>query len=195
MIRVFAAITPSEAMRDDLEELTLGLRAGRIVDWENLHLTLRFFGELPEPEVEELHEALARIRAGRVSIAIEGLGVFGGARPRAAYARVTADPALARLRAAVEGAARGAGVALTAERFTPHVTLARFRAGRIAGERAALADWLAPRAGFTRAAETADAFTLFSSRLTREGPIYEPLARYSLVADQVLAGSASASAS
>ena len=94
------------------------------------------------------------------------------------YVGAAANPALARLQAKVETAARGAGVALPGRRFVPHVTLARLPErfpDRVRLEQAIVARgaYAAPRF------EVGD-FRLYRSHLGGEAAVYEELARYPL---------------
>ena len=62
------------------------------------------------------------MRAPRFELGFGALGLFGGAKPRVAFAAVAENPALRRLQAKVETAARGAGMDEPARRYAPHVT-------------------------------------------------------------------------
>ena len=178
MIRSFVALRPPEAVRDRLEDLALDLPEGRPVDWENLHLTLAFLGDRTAPALADAADELARIDAPAPEIRIEGLGVFGAARPRSAHAAVRPDPALTALRDAVRRAVRRGGIELPHERFVPHVTLVRFGPRTPAGE--GLARWLAKHAAFACAPFTAAEAVLMRSDLGPEGPTYTELAAMEL---------------
>ncbi|MEO0761285.1 MAG: RNA 2',3'-cyclic phosphodiesterase, partial [Pseudomonadota bacterium] len=129
MIRAFVALPLPDRVAWALEGAQAGLPVGRAVPVENFHVTLVFLGELPGTVLEDVHDALSGVRAPAFSIAIDGVGLFGGATPSSLHARVTGDPGLAHLQAKVEQAARRAGVSVKAGRFVPHVTLARFGQG------------------------------------------------------------------
>lgn len=178
MIRAFVALALPEALRFDLMLLQHGLPLPRPAPPENLHLTLVFLGEQPEPVVTDLHLALERLRAPGFEIALSGLDAFGGARPRVVYVGVAANPALAHLQAKVASAARAAGVALESQRYVPHVTLARLRPGEV--DRQRLGQALAARGAYAAPRFRVDDFRLFRSRLGGGGATYEELARYPL---------------
>lgn len=180
MIRCFAALALPDPVADDLAGLQAGLPAGRAVAPENLHLTLGFFGEQREPVVEDLHLALGEISVPAPEIEIAGLGMFGGAQPRSLHAEVRPEPGLKALRARVQQAARGAGIAMARAKFVPHVTLARFPATLPPEDLAALHRFVAARMGRASARFVPDHFTLYRSHLTRSGPEYEALAEYPL---------------
>ncbi|MEM1382706.1 MAG: RNA 2',3'-cyclic phosphodiesterase [Pseudomonadota bacterium] len=179
MIRAFVAIPLPDDAADALELRQAGLRVGRHVTAENFHITLCFLGNHPEPVVEDAHYALSDIRVPPLSLTIAGLGAFGDQRPRSLHAVVRPNPSLTALREKVVRAIRGAGITLPRERFVPHVTLARFGNGGLRGEALLeLQAYTGRHMGFTLGPLPVEHFTLFESRLTGSGPIYEPLAEY-----------------
>ncbi len=177
MIRLFAALPIPAPVAQRLSALQAGLE-GRPVAPEAFHLTLAFFGALPEPTAEELHHALAAVDAPRFSLWLDGVGAFGGRKPTAVYAALRPEPALDRLQAKVAQAARGAGAAPEPRRFTPHVTLSRYAPGALSPAAAARA--LAARGAFLAGPVAAEAFALYRSDLGRGGPVYTALATYPL---------------
>ncbi len=180
MIRCFAALPLPATIEARLLAAQAAIPVGRAVDPDGLHVTLAFFGEQEEPVVEDLHHALAEIRAEPVPVAIDGLGMFGGREPRTLHAVVRPDPALAHLAARVRSAAETAGIALRRERFRPHVTLARFAAPPAGEDAAALHRYVETHAGLRAGPVAADAFGLWRSRLGKAGAHYEMLADYPL---------------
>lgn len=179
MTRAFVAIPMPEDAAARLAGLARGLTVGRRVPEENLHLTLAFLGEVTDEGLEELHETLSGLRAAPVDLRFAGLGTFGDDRPRALWAAVVAEPALATLQKDVERAVRRAGLAPEARRFVPHVTLARLKGRR--EDAAPLARFLEGRGGASVPPVRAVAFSLMSSRLRPDGAVYEELARYPLL--------------
>jgi 2'-5' RNA ligase len=177
VIRAFAAIALPEAVRFDLMLLQQGLPV-RPVPPENLHLTLLFLGEVPERRLEDIDLAFRQLRAPGFELALAGVGLFGGAKPRVVYVGAAENPALRRLQAKVETAARGAGFDLPARRFAPHVTLARLPE-RLAG-RERLEAFVAARGGYAAPRFAVEDFRLFRSHLAAGGAAYEELARYPL---------------
>jgi 2'-5' RNA ligase len=182
MIRAFAAIALPEAVRFDLMLLQQGLPLPRPVPAENLHLTLLFLGEVPPPVLADIDLAFRAVRAPGFALALAGVGLFGGRKPRVVYAGVAASPALRHLQGKVETAARGAGFGLPARKFVPHVTLARLPErleGRERLERA-----VAGRGGYGGPVFPVEDFRLFRSHLAGSGAIYEELGRYPLSVGQ-----------
>ena len=180
MIRAFVAIALPESVVRALTAAQAGLPAGRPVAPENSHLTVAFLGEHPEPVIEDVHLELDKIRAPGFALTLSGTGLFGGKRPRALYARVQPEPALNRLRKKVLQAARGTGLRLPRERYSPHVTLARFNAGLGGEEAAEIRDFAARRMGLAAGPFEVGEFLLIRSILGRDSPVYEELAAYPL---------------
>ncbi|MGG7645578.1 RNA 2',3'-cyclic phosphodiesterase [Rhodovulum sp. YNF3179] len=177
MMRAFVAIDLPEAARTDLALLQQALPVGRAVPPENMHVTLVFLGEVPEPVLEDADAAFRRVAAPGFSLHCAGVGVFGGDLPRAVYAGISGTEPLCHLQAKLETAARGAGVTVAKRRFVPHVTLAR-PGGRV--DRIALEHFIAGHAAHRGPEfEVAD-FRLYEATLGRKAARYTELARYPL---------------
>ena len=74
--RLFIALRPPEPVRDRLVDAMEGIEGARWVDEENLHLTLRFVGEVERPAANDLAAALGQIRWPRFELRVEGVGHF-----------------------------------------------------------------------------------------------------------------------
>lgn len=178
MTRAFAAITLPEAQRSALAALQLMLPLPRRLPEENLHLTLVFLGDLDDAGLEAVHDAFCTVGGAPFDLTLSGTGLFGGARPRVAWAGVAPCPALMALQARIETAARQAGVEPDHRRYTPHVTLARFTPGKADAPR--LEHAVVETAGFRSGPFPVDHFALYESRLSPKGAHYHELARYPL---------------
>lgn len=176
-MRLFVAIALPDLLRSRLSGLCSGLPGARWVAPENLHLTLRFIGEVEGHDAEDIDAALSAIRSPRFSLTLSGVGDFGdGRRLRSLWVGVEPDEKLERLQAKVEQAVQRAGQPPEKRKFKPHVTLARFNShpgGRL--ER-----YYAEHALFRALPFEVTDFTLFSSYLSHEGAIYSPEALYPL---------------
>ncbi|MEL6234657.1 MAG: RNA 2',3'-cyclic phosphodiesterase [Pseudomonadota bacterium] len=177
-MRLFAAIKLPLDAEDVLDALLEGLPEGRPVPPENMHVTLAFLDECNRHVAADLDAGLAAIHGTAPELCLDGLGMFGEGRPRVLYAALRSDPALTRLREKVLRVAHDAGVPQRRERFTPHVTIARFSNGAGRGPR--MSSWLAARAGLRWGPRQVSEFSLFRSDLGSGGPVYTELARYSL---------------
>jgi 2'-5' RNA ligase len=129
MPRLFTAIEIPDALRQRLASLRGPFPGARWVNEADLHLTLRFVGELSRRQADEFARAVADIHIGSPEVRIRGTGSFGGKQPHTVYAIVEPDPALLALAEAHDRAARSIGLPPEARKFVPHVTLARLQTG------------------------------------------------------------------
>ena len=181
MLRLFVALEIPDALRATLATLQSGVPGARWVAPENFHITLRFIGEVDEGQAADIDTLLAGIRAPAFELAVNGVGHFGdGRKLRALYARIERQPALEHLHNKIESAVVRAGCKPERNRFTPHVTLARFGARDQAGHH--LAQFMASNALLRSEPFEIDRFTLFSSLMRAEGSIYTVEADYPLAA-------------
>lgn len=181
MIRAFLGIDLPPAVRGALQVQQFILPLPRKVEPENLHLTLVFLGDCPEPALEAAHEGFEALREERFSLSLQGIGLFGKDKPRVVWAGVVPSPGLMHLQAKVETIARRAGCPVDARRFTPHVTLGRFQppppADALRLERA-----VAMGGSFRTDPWEVTELTMWRSHLTTKGAHYEVLAQYPLIA-------------
>ncbi len=179
MIRAFLALPLPEPVLSALRIQQFLLPLPNKTDPGSFHLTLVFLGEQPEPVLEAAHERFAEIRVPPFDLSLKSLGLFGGSKPRAAWAGVAPSEPLARLQAKLDHAARASGIATESRRFTPHVTLGRF-APPGTEETFRLERAIAAGSTFATPAWTVDHFVLYDSRHTKQGSVYSELVRYDL---------------
>lgn len=180
MVRAFVGISLPDRIAAALQAQQAGLPIGRAVPPENFHITLAFLGENPMPVIEDIHYALVEVDVSAFELTLDGVGLFGGDRPRSVHASVRSQPGLTHLRTRVLDAARGAGLSFPRERFRPHVTLARLPASMSPDDAARLRTHVGARAGFLCGPFLVETFALFRSRLGRSGAAYEIMADYPL---------------
>jgi 2'-5' RNA ligase len=184
-MRTFVAVPIPPPVRARLVQVQEALRRAdadvRWVEAENLHLTLKFLGDLEEPEVERLRELLGQEarRWPELSLRYEGVGVFpSSGLPRVVWAGARGDlEKLAGLAQAIERAALQVGVPREGRPFVAHLTLGRVKSGRrLEALRSALENQREASFGD----QTLRGFVLLQSTLTPQGSIYEPLAEFPL---------------
>lgn len=176
MHRLFVGIRPPADIRDRLIDTMEAVEDARWQGEDQLHLTLRFIGEVDTPCANDLAAALARIEMPDFTLALDGVGHFERKGvPRAIWAGLSDSPELRRLRAKVERACQEAGLEPETRRFHPHVTLARL--GRSSGD---IVEWTARNARLSSEPFPVEAFILFESELTRQGSVYRAVSRYPL---------------
>jgi len=176
MHRLFVALRPPPSMRAQLLGLMGGVPGARWQDDEQLHLTLRFIGDVERPQADDIAAVLAVVDRPRPTIALDGVGSFDHkGHAHTLWASVRADDALRLLHDRVERALLRAGVPPDPRAFKPHITIARLN--RQAGP---IEPFVARNAALTSDPATLDAFILFESRLGQEGASYQAVARYPL---------------
>jgi 2'-5' RNA ligase len=176
MHRLFVAIRPAEPIRDLLLDAMDDSADFRWQDDKQLHLTLRFVGEVERPVANDLVDALARISSPPLELHIAGVGRFEQRNSGALWAGVEPKLPVAALAAKVERVCQSVGLEPERRAFHPHITLARWK-GRRARE---VRGYLERTGGLSSAPFTVDAFALFESRLSRHGAHYEEVASYPL---------------
>jgi RNA 2',3'-cyclic 3'-phosphodiesterase len=176
MHRLFVAIRPPEDVRDLLVDAMDDSADFRWQLDEQLHLTLRFVGEVDRPIAEDLAAALAAIRSAPFQVRVSGTGRFEQRSSGALWAGVEPKAPVAALAAKVERACQAVGLAPERRAFHPHITLARWK-GRRSRE---VADFLDRTRGLASEPFEVDRFMLFESRLSRHGAHYEEVAAYAL---------------
>jgi len=177
MHRLFVAIRPPEPIRDLLIDAMDDGADFRWQDDEQLHLTLRFIGEVDRPVADDVAAALGQVRAQKFELRIAGTGRFEQRSSGTLWAGVEPKEPVAALAAKVERACQLVGLEPERRAFSPHVTLARWK-GRRSHEIARFLD--RTRSLRSDPFEVAE-FILFESRLSRHGAHYEAAARYPLV--------------
>ena len=176
MHRLFVALRPPEDIRDLLIDAMDDSPELRWVGDDNLHLTLRFIGEVERPLADDIALALSRVRSDRFELRISGVGIFEQRNGGALWAGVQPKEPVAALAAKVERACVAAGLEPERRAFHPHVTLARW-SGR--ESKAALA-FLERNRALASDPFAVDRLILYESRLSRHGAHYEEVADYPL---------------
>jgi 2'-5' RNA ligase len=177
LIRLFVALGVPPDAADALASLAGGVPGARWSPPENLHITLRFAGEIAESLAEDLDSALSAVSVPTFEITLAGVGAFGDdLTPHTLWAGVVASDVLTRLRGRCETAARRAGLKPDTRAWKPHVTLA-YLSGAEPGRVAA---WVRGHNLLRVPPFRAEAFGLYSSRRSRSGSVYQLERRYPL---------------
>ncbi|HEY6945909.1 MAG TPA: RNA 2',3'-cyclic phosphodiesterase [Candidatus Acidoferrum sp.] len=180
-MRLFVALEIPSEVRQNLVTLLVSLRAvtkePRWVRPENLHVTLKFLGEVAEAKVDAVRSALAVIRSDdAVALEFRGLGFFPNEKqPRVLWAGMEASTNLKTLAGDIEGAMEKLGIPCEKREFSPHLTLARFEHPRLpAAVRKLIADNQQREFGSLQTKE----FHLIQSKLKPSGAEYTTLASF-----------------
>ncbi len=187
LIRSFVAIEMPGEVKEQLAPVLreIGELDGKLkpVDPANMHLTIKFLGDVTEGGIVEAcricGEASGRLQP--ISAEVAGVGVFPGERrPRVIWAgcRETSGRVLVDLYNALDSAMESIGVASERRGFKPHLTLARVRQP---GDPARLMDFLTRWDGREFGEAFAGEICLFMSELGRSGPTYTKMGTFPLV--------------
>ena len=176
MHRLFVALRPPPPMRRKLLDIMDGVDGARWQDEGQLHVTLRYIGEVERPVAEDIAVALQGVHAPAFDLALSGVGRFDtGSRGRALWAGVTPHDAVAALHRKVDHALVRVGLPPEGRAFLPHITLARLN--RASGPVDA---FLAGQGGLTSPPMRFDQLILYESHLGHDGAWYEAVVRYPL---------------
>lgn len=179
MHRLFVAATPPASVRADLSRLMAGVAGARWQADEQLHITLRFVGEVERPVAEDVAAALGAVHAPACAVALSGVGRFEkNGRANAIWAGLSPAEGLAHLHRKIDQALVRIGLPPEGRAYLPHVTLARF--ARTAGAGVEIERWLAEHAGLSSAPFAITHFALFESHLGSEGADYRMVERWAL---------------
>jgi len=146
----------------------------KLVKPQNIHMTMRFLGNISPPMVDSIHEEMKKISFTPFNVEIKGLGVF----PKLKYARVIwagirkgADE-LTNVFNQLEPLLRKLGFKPDSKGFSPHLTIARVKTGR---NKAELIQRIQELTDYEFGIVRADCLRLKKSVLTPKGPIYSTL--------------------
>lgn len=174
MPRLFVGLELPESAKDRLLLAQGGVIGARWQTAGQLHLTLRFIGDVDGRQADDVDAALSRLRFGRFDVALAGVGAFGRpGQPRVLWAGVAPKAPLIALNKKIGHAMVAMGLPPEERRYDPHVTLARFggRGGPIDG-------FLAAHGAFQTPPFSIGHISLFSSTLGHGGAHYDVVARY-----------------
>jgi 2'-5' RNA ligase len=175
-MRLFVAIRPPRAVRERLSAAMGGISGARWQSDDQLHLTLRFIGDVDRRQAEDVHAALGAVRQPPFEISLSGVGFFGRrGKPDAVWAGVAPPEPLAALHRKIDQALVRAGLEPEGRAYLPHITLARLNRGS-----GPIGGFLEQAGGLASARFPVDRFALFESDLTAERAVYSMLADYPL---------------
>ena len=177
MIRLFVGIAMPANVRRLLSGLGSTIPGGRAVPEEQIHLTLRFIGDVEAGRFLDIREGLEALEAGPLTTAIRGVGHFPPrGKPRVVWAGVEAAGDIMILRNRVNSLLARSGIAPEQRKFHPHVTLARLR--NSSPKR--VAAFLEANSLLRSPPFLIDQVTLYSSRLHSDGALHRVEAVYPL---------------
>jgi RNA 2',3'-cyclic 3'-phosphodiesterase len=168
--RLFVAIDLPDSTRQLLAGLDPHIRGVRWIDPLQIHLTLAFFGDVPDDIDSVLRDKLSAIEFGAFFLPVAGVGTFSAkGAPKIIWIGVgKAHPHLFQIHKRVQEAALAARLEPELRPWHPHVTIARCR--DVSAQ--SLRKFLKANADFDAGMIRVEAFHLYSSKLTPAGPIH-----------------------
>lgn len=182
-MRLFVAVDLSDSVRKAISQFCEKLRplcpTAKWVRVEGMHVTLKFLGEIREPLLTKIPEALAQVRSkGPVEMSFCGTGFFPSPRrPRVLWIGIAASTNLAEIAGEVEARLEVLGIPRETREFKPHLTLARFES---AHGMDALRRELESAAAIKFGSVQSNEFYLYQSQLQRGGSRYTRLQTFRL---------------
>ncbi|PWH14051.1 MAG: RNA 2',3'-cyclic phosphodiesterase [Anaerolineae bacterium] len=184
LLRAFIAIDIPPEIRQAISHETAGLRqaCGRAVRWvatENIHLTLKFLGEVSSANLELLRQSIHAecAQTAPFEISVAGLGCFPNPRhPRVLWVGLSAPSELTHLQRQIENAATRLGYTPEEKPFSPHLTIGRVREQITPTELQTLRKLLEQSTVSALGTFTVREVHIYKSELRPEGPQYSRLA-------------------
>ena len=177
MIRLFTAVPIPETICQQLHAMGRSLPGGRAVSEEQIHVTLRFIGEVEGAVFKDIKENLHSISVSPFNIAIQGVGHFPPrGKPRVIWAGLQPTEPLIKLKRKIDTCLIQCGLAPDNRKFSPHVTLARLNNPPMQR----VTNFLAGNAFLKFEEFQVNHFRLYSSKLTSKGATHTLEADYPL---------------
>lgn len=175
-MRLFVAIRPPRLVRERLSAAMGGISGARWQSDDQLHLTLRFIGDVDRRQAEDIDAALNAVRQPCFEIRLSGAGFFEArGKPDTVWAGVAPHEPVAGLHRKIDQALVRVGLEPERRAYIPHITLARL--GRASGP---IGGFLEQAGDLSSPPFPIDRFALFESDLTAERACYSILADYPL---------------
>ena len=177
MHRLFVAIDFPQEIIKELTSICFGVPGAGWTPEEQLHLTLRFIGEVDGVLFKEIKEDLKNVEGNSFSMRLKGLGHFPPRKaPRVLWAGIETNDTLVQLRNRVNSVLVRLGLEPEHRKYSPHVTIARLKNTPITK----VTDFLAVNGLFSAGPFEVSKFSLYSSVLTQKGAIHNIEASYDL---------------
>jgi RNA 2',3'-cyclic 3'-phosphodiesterase len=182
-IRTFIALEIPTAIRSEMQKVIDQLKAAspRIIRWvpvNNIHLTLKFLGEISPQTFNAITELIqSELQQHQpFSFTVGGLGAFPNVhKPRTLWIGLKADEALLRLQRGLDGQIARSGIPPEERPFSPHLTIGRVDPQAGQAEVSDLSKLITGTNAANLGSACANALTIFRSDLRPGGAVYTPL--------------------
>jgi len=178
MHRLFVAIELPRPVRDQLRLLCHGLPDTRWASPDQMHLTVRFIGEVGEDERMEIEDALSTVHAPSFELMLMGAGHMPPrGRPTSVFTGADGGEGLDTLHHLIGRALTQVGIVPETRRYMPHVTLGRLQTATSAKK---LAGYMKQYSSFQIKPFKVASFSLFESKIGSQGAKHKLLKHYAL---------------
>ncbi len=176
-IRLFIAIDLPDEIIDLISGMGRGIPGGRVVKPEQLHLTLRFIGEVNYELCYDIQEQLQQVQFEPLTLSLHGVGHFPPrGKARVIWVGVQPLTELTRLKNRIDTQLSRCGLQPERRKFSPHITLVRLKNPPMKR----VLDFLSGNSMMTSPEFTVENFHLYSSHLTKNGAIHTVESSYPL---------------
>ncbi len=166
MPRLFIAVDLPEIIKQNLEPMSFGIPGAKWVTSDQLHLTVRFIGEVDGGLFRDIKNILDEVSMTPFSLQLKGVGCFPPrGKPRVLWVGLEKSEPLQLLRKKIDSALLRVRVEPEGRKFSPHITLARLRNSPIQK----IANFLAGNGLFSQESFQVEDFKLYSSILSPKG--------------------------
>lgn len=177
VMRLFVAIDLPKVIKNELADLRFDLPGARWVPLSQLHLTIRFIGEVDDDLLHDICRGLAQVKGDGFGMTLQGLGYFPPRKGRGVlWVGMEKSEPLLDLRKKVDSVLEGCSITPEKREFSPHITLARLKKTPLQQ----VTRFLADNTQFSLPEFTVAKFYLYSSMLTPDGAVHRVEAEYRL---------------
>ena len=170
MPRLFIAVDLPAGIKNNLEIMSYGIPGAKWIDPQQIHLTVRFIGEVDGTTFLDIKTALEQVSLEPFSMALKGVGHFPPrGKPRVLWVGIEQSEPLQSLKSRIDRILATVGLQPEGRKFSPHITLARLKNSPIDK----VADFLAGNGLFSQEPFEIKDFKLYSSTLTPKGAIHK----------------------
>ncbi len=177
MIRLFTAIPLPLLVRSSLHAMGRSIQRARPVPEDQIHITLRFIGEVEGSRVHDIKMSLSSVQLSPFSLAVQGVGHFPPrGKPRVVWAGLNPVDQLCVLKKRIDSSLKHCGIPPEQRKYSPHVTLARLKNTPLKR----VTEFLAGNSFLAFEELQICSFDLYSSKLTQKGAVHSLEQSYEL---------------
>lgn len=176
--RLFVALPVSSEMREGVGKLSRKGLDGRFTAIDDLHITIRFLGDVIENKIPEIERALIRVRRQPFFVEADGMDAFYNKKQAILYSDIVSTKKLTALCTDITDVLMPLGFDFGMRPYVPHVTLARLKGAH----RKSIEDYIEKNKNHLKYSWQAQSFTLMRSAAPDEkGRHYRPLSTFPLI--------------